>query len=40
MERHVRGAERATVLAAGHFMSEQEPDAFNRVALAFLKGRN
>ena len=36
MERHVRGAERAAILGAGHFMSEQEPAAFNRVVLAFL----
>ena len=40
MERHIRGAERATVSSAGHFMSEQEPEAFNRVVLAFLKGRS
>ena len=40
MERRVRGAERATIPGAGHFMSEQEPDAFNRVVLSFLKGRN
>jgi pimeloyl-ACP methyl ester carboxylesterase len=40
MERRVRGAERATTIpGAGHFMSEQEPDAFNRVVLAFLKGQ-
>jgi esterase len=37
MERHVRGAERAAIPGAGHFMSEQEPAAFNRVVLAFLK---
>ena len=37
MERHIRGAERATVPGAGHFMSEQQPEAFNRVVLAFLK---
>ena len=40
MERRIRGAERATIPGAGHFMSEQEPAAFNRVVLAFLKGRN
>jgi len=39
MERRVRGAERSTIPGAGHFMSEQEPDAFNRVVLAFLKGQ-
>jgi pimeloyl-ACP methyl ester carboxylesterase len=37
MERHVRGVERAVIPSAGHFMSEQEPAAFNRVVLAFLK---
>jgi hypothetical protein len=37
MERRVRGVERVTLLGGGgHFLSEQEPDAFNR---AFLKGR-
>src|SRR3712207_5533665 len=40
MERHIRGAERAAVPGAGHFMSEQQPEAFNRVVLAFLRGRN
>jgi esterase len=39
MERHVRGAERAAIPGAGHFMSEQEPAAFNRVVLAFLKSQ-
>ncbi len=39
MERHVRGAERTTIPGAGHFMSEQEPDAFNNAVLGFLGER-
>ena len=39
MERHIRGAERATIPGAGHFMSEQEPEAFNNAVLGFLRER-
>jgi pimeloyl-ACP methyl ester carboxylesterase len=37
MEGGIADAARATIPGAGHFMSEQEPAAFNRVVLAFLK---
>jgi esterase len=37
MERHIRGAERATIPGAGHFMSEQQPEAFNNAVLGFLR---
>src|SRR5215210_5999302 len=39
MERHIRGAERATIPGAGHFMSEQEAEAFNNAVLGFLRER-
>ena len=39
MERHVRGAGRATMPGAGHFMSEQDPAAFNSAVLGFLRER-
>ena len=39
MERHVRGAERAAIPGAGHFMSEQQPEAFNNAVLGFLIGQ-
>ena len=39
LERSIGDAARAAVPGATHLMSEQEPDAFNRVVLAFLKGQ-
>ena len=40
MEAGIAEAVRTTISGAGHFMSEQDPGAFNRVVLALLKGRS